>query len=189
MFCTAWPEAPLTRLSSAEIDDGAARRAVLGDADEGHVGAAHVPGLRRLAERQHMHERLVRVGLLKDRMEVLRPTASRAAHIDGRQDAAVHRHEMRREAHDHLAAGGLARIPGRARPCGDDGRRHRHESPRRLRRTASPPWPPCPAPVMPDLASMTISSGIDRLGLEQRQSGKLRRRSCSSRDWRRAGRA
>ena len=42
-------------------DDGAARNAVGGDPDEGHVRAAHMPGLRRRAERQDVHERLVRV--------------------------------------------------------------------------------------------------------------------------------
>ena len=59
MFCTAWPEAPLVRLSSTETMNGAALDAIGDDPDEGHVGAAHVPGLRRLAERQHVHERLV----------------------------------------------------------------------------------------------------------------------------------
>ena len=43
--------------------DGAARNAVVGHADEGHVGAAHMARLRRLAERQHMHEGLLRVEL------------------------------------------------------------------------------------------------------------------------------
>src|SRR3954470_14561616 len=41
--------------------DRASRQPILGDADEGHVGAADVAGLRCLPERQHMHERLLRV--------------------------------------------------------------------------------------------------------------------------------
>src|SRR3984957_4498 len=44
-------------------DDGAAGDAVGGNADEDHVGTAHVPSLRCLAERQHMDERLLRVSL------------------------------------------------------------------------------------------------------------------------------
>ena len=44
-------------------DDGAAWNAVLRHPDERHVGAAHMPGLRHLAERQHMHEWLLRVEL------------------------------------------------------------------------------------------------------------------------------
>ena len=63
MFCTACPDAPLVRLSSAEPMMARPAIAVGGDADEGHVGAAHVPGLRQRAERQHVHERLVRVRL------------------------------------------------------------------------------------------------------------------------------
>ena len=80
MFCTAWPDAPLVRLSSAEQMMARPGDAILGDADEGHVGAAHVARLRHLAERQHVHERLVRVGLRQDRVQVFRATAWRRAH-------------------------------------------------------------------------------------------------------------
>ena len=57
------PGRALHQVVERRDDDGAARHAVLGDADEGHVRAADVPGLRRLAERQDVDERLLRVEL------------------------------------------------------------------------------------------------------------------------------
>ena len=58
----------LTRCALSEIiqrgaDDGTAGNPIRGDADEGHVRAAHVAGLRQGAERQHVDERLLRVRL------------------------------------------------------------------------------------------------------------------------------
>ena len=79
-------------------DDGARRDAVGGDADEGHVGAADVAGLRHLPERQHVHERLRAISLLEDCMQILRRAAAEAAHVYGREDPAVHRDEMRGKA-------------------------------------------------------------------------------------------
>ena len=53
----------LGQVVKRRADDDAARDAVLHQPDEGHVGAAHVAGMRHRAERQHMHERLVGVAL------------------------------------------------------------------------------------------------------------------------------
>ena len=52
MFCTAWPDAPLVEIVERRTDDGAAGRAVGGDADERHVGTPHMPGLRVFPERR-----------------------------------------------------------------------------------------------------------------------------------------
>src|SRR2546423_8553473 len=46
-------------------DDGARGDAVARDPDEGHVGAAHMAGLRRRPQRQHMTERAPPRSLLK----------------------------------------------------------------------------------------------------------------------------
>ena len=66
--------------------------------------------LRRLAEREHVHERLLGVGLGDNRMQVLRRAIPPAAHVDGRKNAAVHRHEVRREGDDDLAARGAREL-------------------------------------------------------------------------------
>ena len=105
MFCTAWPDAPLVRLSSAEQMMARPSMRSLVSPMKVKLRAAHVAGLRHLPEGQHVHERLVRVGLRKDRVKVLRRLLD-PAHINGRQDPAVHGHEVGREADDHLAAGG-----------------------------------------------------------------------------------
>src|SRR6202047_1034658 len=97
MFCTAWPEAPLVRLSSAAGNAG------LRNTDEGQVGAPHMSRLRHFLKRQNMHERLVCVSLSKHGVEPLRRNVASSAHVDGGQNASVHRDEVRREAHDHSA--------------------------------------------------------------------------------------
>src|SRR5262249_21671363 len=76
-------------------DNGAAGNAIGGHTDKGHVGTAHVPGLRRRAKWQHVDERFRRVNFREVRMKILRRGFA-AADINGRQDAAIHRHKMRR---------------------------------------------------------------------------------------------
>ena len=111
--------------------------------------------------------------LQKDSMQLLRRCACAAADVDRREDAAVHRHQMRREADDHLAAGGLGEflvelrhVPVMADAIGVDAFGDFREQHLLLGRP--------PAPVMPDLASMTISSGSIALARSSGISGKLR---------------
>ena len=98
MSCIAWPDAPFTRLSSAEIEDGAAREPVLRQADEAEVRAADMMRRRHRALGQDMDESLVRVGLFEHAAQIGQRRAVGVADIDGREDAAIHRHQMRREA-------------------------------------------------------------------------------------------
>ncbi len=63
MFWIAWPEAPLIRLSRAEITIARPRMRSLATPMNVMFGSAHMPGLRRLAERQQMHKGLLRVEL------------------------------------------------------------------------------------------------------------------------------
>ena len=106
-------------------------------------------------------------------MKILRRPAAPAPHIDGRENAPVHRHQMRREGDDHLAAGGqrkllveFGHVAVMADAIGVEALRHFREQHRLLRRP--------PAPVMPDLASIDDLVGLDRLGLEQRDQRQLR---------------
>ena len=66
-------------------------------------------GLRHFAERQDMHERLPRVRLQQDRMQIL-GRGLEPAHVDRRQDSPVHGHEMRREADDDVAPRSLGKF-------------------------------------------------------------------------------
>src|SRR4029079_17146164 len=65
-----------------------------------------MPRLRRFAEGEDMHEWLPHVRLEKYRMKVLGGPAPPTPHIDRRQDAPVHRYQVRRERDDHLPPGG-----------------------------------------------------------------------------------
>src|SRR4051812_7602782 len=55
------PRSALHQIVERRDHDRAAGHAILGDADEGHVGTATMPRLRRLAERKYMRERPVGV--------------------------------------------------------------------------------------------------------------------------------
>ena len=68
-FCTAWPAAPLPRLSIAQIDDGVARRAVLEDADLGIVGVLDARELGHDALRQDAHDVAVGIRVLEQRAQ------------------------------------------------------------------------------------------------------------------------
>src|SRR5260221_359968 len=92
----------LGKVVERRADDGAAFAPVVRHPDERHVGAAHMAGLRHFAERQDMHERLPRVRLQQDRMQIL-GRGLEPAHVDRRENSAVHGHEMRREADDDVA--------------------------------------------------------------------------------------
>ena len=65
--------------------------------DIGHVRAAHVAGLRHLAERQDVHERLLAVERRQHGVQIFGRFAAQAPHIDDREYPAIHRHEMRCE--------------------------------------------------------------------------------------------
>ena len=108
MFCSAWPDAPLTRLSVAL--SRIARSGVLPGctAIRQAVGAAHVARRRQALERQHPRERLALVAALELGLQVLHIGARRQPDVDRGQDAAVHRHQVRREGHLDRLAGGLA---------------------------------------------------------------------------------
>ncbi len=101
MFCTAWPAAPFTRLSSTARTTRVSRieRPVHGDA--ALVRAAHPARLGLRARRQHVDERLGCVALLEERLEI---RVLRDARVDRREDAAHHRHQVRHEGEAQLAA-------------------------------------------------------------------------------------
>ena len=107
MFCIAWPAEPFTRLSSTEIDDGAARDAVGEHADLHVVRAAHVLRLRQHALRRDMHEGLVAIGVHQRGAQIVGASRRFEPHIGRAELAAAHRDEVRREIHgDRRADGG-----------------------------------------------------------------------------------
>ena len=97
-FCTAAPEAPLIRLSIALMTTTRPRTTAGRDVAEVRAGDV----LRGRQAGDHADERLVGVELAVESIAGLSVEFAGRDGVAGRQDAAVHRDEVRRE--DHLDA-------------------------------------------------------------------------------------
>ena len=174
MFCTAWPEAPLTRLSITDSTTSVSLRPPSG----GRCTAMRqmfAPRTERVsgmaAGRHHVDERLVRIALLEERLEVGflgDPRVKRGV------DAADHRRQVRRENQPH------ARFAACARPCAISGRWRWPGTPYALKLSHASAKQSVhsalrPAPQTPDFASAMRCGEVDDAGLEQRQEAELHR--------------
>ena len=109
-FCTAWPAAPLPRLSSAQMTIEVPVALVGEDADLRSVGALHARKLRRHAVRQHTDDRARCVGILEQRANV-----GVGLHVTRREQAAPHGKQVRHEADRDSRAAARSRVRGGAR--------------------------------------------------------------------------
>ena len=131
-----------------------------------------MPRVRQLAVRQHMHEWLLCVGLRKNRVQLFGRTLP-SPHVNRRQDAPVHRHQMRRERHDDLTARGLGEflvklghVTVMTDAIGIEAFRHFGKQHRLLRR------PPCPGHARLGVDHDLVR--IDGFRLQQRNERQLR---------------
>ena len=104
--CTAWPDAPLTRLSSAEIAITHPVRWSTRSGDVDAVGPHR--GLGRRRPLAHHHERLATVGIGQDREHLVGAGGAGWPGVAGCENPAVHGSQMGREEHLHVGAG----VPG-----------------------------------------------------------------------------
>lgn len=112
-------------------------------------------------------------------MQILRRAAPPSPHIDRREDAAVHRHEMRRERHDAFLAGRLGEflvqfrhVPVMADAVGVKALRHFGEQHLLLGR--APRTGHARFRIDHDLVD------LDGLGLQERNERQLRRRGVAA---------
>ncbi len=135
-FWTAWPAAPFTRLSSAEKTTARPGRAGV-NRDPAVVGPHHVrqPRWRALDD---PHERRAAVEAALERRRQL-GRRRRGPHVEGREDAALHRQQVRAEGRARPRGRCARRAPPRSRRRGGAcGPARRPRSPRRARRRAGP---------------------------------------------------
>ena len=147
MFWIAWPAAPFTRLSMTDKKDGPSLDPVSKDGNEIVVGAAHVPrsspGTTPASSTRTNGSFWYRAASAARRIRAVAPP--RSAHVDAGENAAVHRHQVRREVEHHRPAGGgphllfdLRCVAVRRDAVGVHPLRHLGEQRALLRRAAGP---------------------------------------------------
>ena len=151
MFCTAWPAAPLPKLSSAErMWITPSRSATASCASFVFSSAGQ---MRHALVAEHRHERVVRVEARVERQHLVaadRLRAERGRRRRGCRAAAARRAARRRSARRCRPRALLAR----SRADGDGRSDRRRARRRRLRRRAIRTFGLRPAPVIPLFASM-----------------------------------
>ena len=165
--CTAWPLAPLTRLSMAHSDDDPARAVVGAGSDVRGVRTRASPSSkaasrsrRRTARRRTQSCNTSSTWSVVDR--VCRPG------VTGGEDAAVHRREMRREQHLRIEA--LLDL----RAC-DGGRAARtRRSPRRSPQNGYLSRPAPDTPLAASTMMPSVSTRPARTQRRERQGGRSR---------------
>ena len=129
-FCTAWPAAPLPRLSSAQTTMPGAGRAVGEDADLGSVRALDARELGREPLRQHRHG-----GRGGVRSVERVPQVRGRGHVTGGEQPPLHRQQVRDEADGEAERlRDLGRVLVRADLVRRDVLEHRGRVRRRLQR-------------------------------------------------------
>ncbi len=184
-FCTAWPAAPLPRLSIAPMATTSPVCGLTG-VRRRRRGSTRwstcVRGLRPFVDRRSSDERLVARSI--DRAASSSCDGGRSAarpRVAGGEDAARHRHEVRRESQRGLAgprgASGRSCISG---TCGCVRQARRRGRPRSSRRSRTRSPPPRPVPLTPLLASITIPSGSTRPSGDERRQREQRCRRVAA---------
>ena len=127
-------------------------------------------------------ERLVRVGARAARRVGVRADATRSvgSGVAGGEDAAAHRHEVRREGQAHQLRRRRAPAPARSPACGGARRPCRRARLRRPRRNGSTAPASRPAPETPLLASTMMPSARISARVEQRRQRQDGRRRIAA---------